>query len=87
MGVLLILFLVFFLLYRNALQATKKKDKVFEQKYNADMESWKKSMQKWERLYYCQRDDCVFDMDENTAISPENLHTYLRQESGLAEDK
>ena len=29
--------------------------------YNQLVKSWEESMRSWERLYYCTRDDCVFD--------------------------
>ena len=43
------------------------------------MEAWQKSMEKWDRLYYCQRDDCVFDPNQNVAVAPADLKTYLKE--------
>jgi hypothetical protein len=32
-----------------------------KENYYHSVEQWKKAMARWERLYYCVRDDCVFD--------------------------
>ncbi|MCE5206746.1 MAG: hypothetical protein LLG42_00365 [Chloroflexi bacterium] len=51
----------------------------FQDKSEKEMAAWQKSMEKWDRLYYCQRDDCVFDPDQNVAVAPADLKTYLKE--------
>ncbi len=44
--------------------------------------AWEKSMQKWSRLYYCFRDDLVFDPSTGKTCQPESLAEFLKSESG-----
>ena len=38
---------------------------------------WKKAMERWDRLYYCGRDDCVFIPGENSSASISKMKEYL----------
>jgi DNA-directed RNA polymerase subunit RPC12/RpoP len=62
-------------------RANNQQRKTREEELPTLMEGWRKSMQKWEQLYYCLRDDCIFDPAENNAFSPDRLHEYLKQNS------
>jgi predicted RNA-binding Zn-ribbon protein involved in translation (DUF1610 family) len=42
--------------------------------------TWKKAIEKWEKLYYCCRDDCVFIPGENKATAPKNTQGILYRE-------
>jgi hypothetical protein len=42
---------------------------------------WKKQIQKWSRLYYCFRDDIVFDPLTGETCRPESLTEFLRSAS------
>lgn len=42
---------------------------------------WEKSIQKWSRLYYCFRDDIVFDPLTGETCRPESLTAFLRSAS------
>jgi predicted RNA-binding Zn-ribbon protein involved in translation (DUF1610 family) len=39
--------------------------------------AWETAIQRWERLYYCSRDDCVFIPGENTSASIPKMQEYL----------
>jgi len=38
---------------------------------------WKSRYEKWNRLYYCRRDDIVFDPDDGTSAPASNLREYI----------
>lgn len=37
---------------------------------------WQKAMSKWDTLYYCRRDDLVFDPGNHSSFSPEKIIDY-----------
>ncbi len=39
--------------------------------------AWKKAVERWNQLYYCARDDCVFIPGENTSAPTSNMQEYL----------
>jgi hypothetical protein len=43
----------------------------------AQMPKWELAMTRWNKLYYCARDDGVFDPDERTFIEVEQMMNYL----------
>jgi predicted RNA-binding Zn-ribbon protein involved in translation (DUF1610 family) len=40
---------------------------------------WQQAMQRWQSLYYCSRDDCVFIPDEGTCAPLPHMVDYLYQ--------
>jgi hypothetical protein len=40
-------------------------------------EVYQQMMERWEKLYYCHRDDCVFIPDEGTSAPLSKMHLYL----------
>jgi hypothetical protein len=38
---------------------------------------WQKAMTRWDRLYYCERDDIVFDPSEQTYIPVDQMINFL----------
>lgn len=48
------------------------------QKVNQRTE-WEKAIQRWNKLYYCNRDDCVFVPNEETWAPISMMNTYLYQ--------
>jgi predicted RNA-binding Zn-ribbon protein involved in translation (DUF1610 family) len=40
---------------------------------------WKNAMERWEKLYYCSRDDCVFFPGSNTHAPVAKMNEYLYQ--------
>jgi hypothetical protein len=44
---------------------------------------WELANEIWKNLYYCARDDIIFDPDTGTTISPENLDNVLFQNNTL----
>ncbi len=48
-----------------------------EQKYKEEMAIWNRAMERWERLYYCYRDDRVFDEKNQSAFRPDSTYNYL----------
>jgi len=47
-----------------------------------ECQRWQKARSRWEKLYYCERDDIVFVPGEMTSASVANMNTYLYQEIG-----
>jgi hypothetical protein len=39
--------------------------------------AWKNAIKRWNQLYYCARDDCVFIPGENSSASVSNMQEYL----------
>lgn len=57
-------------------RATKTtKDK--RNKATAAMPHWQRAISRWNKLYYCSRDDGVFDPDEREFIPADNLMSYI----------
>ena len=57
----------------NAKKATKREAQVA-----VDLHRWEAAMKRWERLFYCARDEGIFDPTENTAlIPPTEMLPYL----------
>ena len=52
-------------------------DKPLKEKISLEKEIWKQSMLKWEKLYYCSRDDCIFFPDENKSFDIANLYQAI----------
>lgn len=50
-----------------------------QSKYEIEADAWQKSMQKWDGLYFCQRDHCIFDPAVNEVMDPADLKTYLKE--------
>lgn len=46
--------------------------------------AWDRALANWHRLYYCSRDDVVFDPKEGKAISDKALQTLLAVEAAQA---
>ena len=51
--------------------------KSYNEKVHVTNQVWEMAMDRYERLYYCQRDDCVFIPGENTSSPINNLKEYL----------
>ena len=47
--------------------------------YMAAHEAWELAMKFWNRLYYCHRDDIVFDPDTGKTCKPKDLYQLLYQ--------
>ena len=45
--------------------------------YLPALEAWRRAMKKYERLYYCGRDDVVFDPDDGTSASLSTFEAFL----------
>jgi len=43
--------------------------------------AWEESMRKWQRLYYCFRDDLVFDSQTGETCQPDSLTEFLHSAS------
>lgn len=41
------------------------------------MNRWKKATQRWESLYYCFRDDCIFIPGDNSSAPVQKMYDYL----------
>jgi len=43
----------------------------------ARMQAWEQAMNRWAGLYYCSRDDIVFDPETGESCHPADLHEFL----------
>jgi hypothetical protein len=59
-----------------AFQRVVRSDAEVTQRYPA----WDRAMEHWRRLYYCARDDLIFDGQQGKVVSEEALKTLLRVE-------
>ena len=41
--------------------------------------SWKNALERWNKMYYCGRDDCVFIPGEKTSAPLAKMKEYLKQ--------
>ena len=48
--------------------------------YENDLAKWGNAMSRWNRLYYCFRDDCVFTLADNDYANISNIEHYLYQD-------
>jgi hypothetical protein len=46
---------------------------------DATDERWRRAMTKWEALYYCARDDCVFDPTQGISVPADRIGELLYQ--------
>jgi hypothetical protein len=46
-------------------------------RFSREMPPWQAKMERWERLYYCSRDDVVFDPTDGKSVMPEDLQSLL----------
>ena len=44
---------------------------------NEILPKWKRAQERWNKAYYCGRDDLVFMIDEETAVDAERFSTWL----------
>jgi hypothetical protein len=44
---------------------------------NVDIPSWQNAMKRWDRLYYCSRDDIVFILGESKVVPVREMTTLL----------
>ena len=49
--------------------------------------AYDEAMEKWNRLYYCKRDNVVFDAQTNKTISDAELRSMLSVESNVAQQE
>ena len=52
-----------------------------EKTYKQEMQRWKNAMSIWDRLYYCARDDCVFDPTSGEYAPIEKINYLIHLES------
>jgi hypothetical protein len=55
-------------------QALKKRT---EKIITEEIPRWEKAMERWNKLYYCSRDDGVFDLSEGEFVPTQQLMKYL----------
>lgn len=59
---------------RRVYEEMKRKDEV---RYKRERSIWDAKMEQWERLYYCFRDDVVFDSKTGDSCHPRDLQEFL----------
>lgn len=60
------------LLYRE-----RQKNRRAKAQFPARMQAWEQAMARWGRVYYCSRDDIVFDPETGESCHPADLHEFL----------
>ena len=53
------------------------KNKQVQLEYPAKKRAWDQAMARWNRSYYCFRDDVVFDPDNGESCRPQDLNQFL----------
>jgi hypothetical protein len=53
-------------------------DKPFKAEYEVEVAKWEFSISKWNQLYYCLRDDCVFIPGEGVSYKTTNLYEAIQ---------
>jgi hypothetical protein len=48
-----------------------------EQVQRVEIPRWEKAMARWNKLYYCSRDDCVFIPEEDTSAPIAQMMNYI----------
>ncbi len=48
-----------------------------EKRYAIEKHTWNLAMQRWNRLYFCQRDGIVFDPETGETCDPSNIQNFL----------
>ena len=46
---------------------------------NSEIQKWEHAMNRWNRLYYCYRDDCIFVIDSTSYSEPSKMKEYIYQ--------
>ncbi len=67
--------------YQQAWSAVARRNRNVTQQWqeanDKHMANWQKAMDRWEALYYCHRDDCVFIPEEGTYAALSKMKDYL----------
>jgi len=66
-----------FLFGLNQLPKSKKEHQTRQNLQRAKIMAWQNAMLKWEQLYYCGRDDLVFDPPRRITMSADQIWTYV----------
>lgn len=56
-----------------------RRDRLSQQNYQKAIEEWINAVNVWNRLYYCARDDCVFDPITGISVSVDRMEELLYQ--------
>ncbi len=77
--IILLLILGFFLWVYGFFKLLPKGAKKIESEVidSREYSAWKEAMKRWVELYYCYRDDIVFDPDKNETCHPINIHEFI----------
>lgn len=51
----------------------------FKDRTENKLKAWQESLQIWDRMYYCFRDDCAFDPETKTTVDSSDFHSFLRK--------
>jgi hypothetical protein len=52
-------------------------EKPLKEKLAVDLAKWEYSLRKWQELYYCSRDDCLFFPEERKAYNISNMYDAI----------
>lgn len=80
-GIFVVLFGLGLLMLNGARKRINDNEKEYElsilPKWKKAKKHWEKAMSGWEKLYYCHRDDGIFDPDEAVLIPVDQMINYL----------
>jgi len=75
----IIIFGVFFAIFAVAFGAAYLRGRRARQEYMQFILDWQVEMEKWDRLYYCKRDDLVFDAQSGQSSPAADWQSLIRE--------
>ncbi|MBM3180072.1 MAG: hypothetical protein FJZ86_06935 [Chloroflexi bacterium] len=71
---------IYALLWVGGIAYSKSQNKKESEKYSREKVIWDSAIEKWVRLYYCHRDDVVFDTQTTESFSPSLTSEYIHKQ-------
>ncbi len=66
-----------FFLWRSLQRKEKEKSIQQQSDINKGYQKWQQAISRWEKLYYCGRDDIIFIPGEKTSAAVADIHNYI----------
>ena len=77
--IITLIFLILGIILNISGRLMKKKNSLDFELYEKDILTWNKLLDNWKRLYYCQRDDIVYDIETRKYCDSRKYETLLDQ--------
>jgi hypothetical protein len=71
----------YYLCIRYFIRKDRKKKASMAQNYSEAKPKWEKAMQRWKRLYYCNRDGIVYDPESGDSCNPATVNDFVYKQS------